>query len=827
MRALTRRPARCVTGFRLGPALVLVSALALAACDSAEDRAEAHYQRAVELLAQGDDDRAMIEFRNVFRQVNAHTEARRAYARLLRDRGELPAALNQYQRLVEQDSSDVAGARELTELALQLRDLSTARTSAELAYALAPEDPEIRALKATLDYSMGGSGRDDAVEMARAVVAELPGNVAAQMVLIADRLQQNDAAGALALADTALASAPADEGLRLTRLAALERLGDQAEIGAELGRMVELFPDNTGMRQGLVQWHLREGDQDAALAVLRASAELHPEDPQGQLTVVQFLYELQGPAAARAEVERLIAAQPDATPYRRALAGLDFSEGRTDEAIAAMRALLVDAPASDDTREVQVALAGMLDAVGDVAGRDAMIAAVLEGDPTHVGALKLRARAFIAEDQPDRAVQDMRTALGQAPRDPEIMTIMAFAHDREGSRELAGERFAMAAEVSNYAAPEAVRYARFLMQDDRAGPAEGVIIEALRRTPNDPDLLQMLGQIHLARGDWVRARQVAGILRQQGDPAADGIAAELEVASLRGEDRRGETLAMLEGMASGGEDLRAMALLMQAHVEAGDLGAARTYVEAMLAEDPDSLAGRQMMAGLEVLEGDLATGEALYREVIASDPDLPQPHQALVTLLAGTGRQDEALAALDAGIAATGEDGQLLFLKAGLLEGRGDVDGAIAVYETLYARDSSSILIANNLASLLTTRSGSDAAALERAFAIARRLRGTDVPYFQDTYGWILHLRGDNEQALSYLEPAARALPGHALVHFHLGEAQLAGGDPAAARISFERAIELGGPEATLPQLAVARQRLGEIAEMPAAAPQAGAGQEG
>ena len=37
----------------------------------------------------------------------------------------------------------------------------------------------------------------------------------------------------------------------------------------------------------------------------------------------------------------------------------------------------------------------------------------------------------------------MRTALAQAPRDPEIMTIMALAHERQGSRELAGERLAL------------------------------------------------------------------------------------------------------------------------------------------------------------------------------------------------------------------------------------------------------------------------------------------------------------------------------------------------------------------------------------------------
>ena len=48
------------------------------------------------------------------------------------------------------------------------------------------------------------------------------------------------------------------------------------------------------------------------------------------------------------------------------------------------------------------------------------------------------------------------------------------------------------------------------------------------------------------------------------------------------------------------------------------------------------------------------------------------------------------------------------------------------------------------------------------------------MPYFQDTYGWILHRRGDSDQALGYLAPAAAALPGNALVQFHLAETELA-----------------------------------------------------
>jgi len=799
---------------RLAPTLLLFAALALGGCEGKEARAEGHYQRGLDYAAAGDLDRARIEFRNVFRLNPAHGEARLAFARLLRDAGDAEAALEQYLLLVDQDRGSLEGQRELAALALGLQDFATAAAAAGRALEIAPADPEVRALKATLDYRAAGedvAARAAALEIARAVLAETPASVPAHMVLIADAMNAGDPAAALARADAALAAVPGDEGLHLVRLAALERLGDTAGVGAEIARMTELFPDNAAVAEAQVQWLMGQGDLAGAEAALRELAARDPAAPEPALTVARFLYETAGPEAARAELDRLVAAAADPLPFQRARAGLDFAEGRRDEAIAALRALTTDAEAGDRTRDIQADLAAMLDAAGDAAGRDALIAAVLAGDAGHVGALKLRARAAIAADNPDLAIQDLRRALAAAPRDPEILTIMAIAHEREGSRELAGERLALAVEVSGQAPGESLRYARFLMQDGRLGPAEGVAAAALRRAPDDPELLLTLGQIHVARRDWSRVDQVAGLLRAQGDPAALEMATGLEMASLAGQDRAGESLEMLRGLAGTGENAAAMGQLMQAYVAASDFEAAQTWLDGLLAADPASLPGRMMQAGLMAVRGETAEAEALYRALIAEAPALPQPHQALFALLAGQGRVDDAEAALAAGLPATGDDPDLLFLQAGLLESRGDVDGAIAVYERLYARDSANPLLANNLASLLTTHR-TDPASLERAFAIARRLRGSDVPHFQDTFGWILHRRGDSAGALPFLETAAAALPDNPLVQLHLGEALHALDRPAEARARFLRVLELagGGEDA-------ARARLAEIDAAPAA----------
>lgn len=799
------------------PTILLISALALAACDTPTERAEQHYQRATELLAAGDPDRAMVEFRNVFRLNGEHVAARAQYAALLRDRGDVRGALGQYLRLVELDPGNAAAYRDVTELALRMQDFETAEVNIVQAFRLDPADPMTRALKATLDYRRG-EDRAGAVAMAEDVTAEAPEIVPAQMVVIADRLAAEDPAAALAQADTALAAVPGDEGLHLVRLAALEALEDMDGIGAELKTMTALFPDNAGVRDGLIRWHLHQGDTDAAEAILRARAAEAPDDPAPALVVVQFLLELRGPEAARAELQARIAASADPHPYQRALAGLDFAQGDRDAAIAALRRLLEGAEPSDGTRDLQVTLAEMLAATGMGEESAALIETVLAGDKTNVAALKLRARAAIEADRPEAAIEDMRAALAQAPRDPEIMTIMALAHEREGNRELMGERLSLAVETSDRAPEETLRYANFLMQDDRTGPAEGVVVDALRRAPENRGLLNMLGRIHIARKDWARADQVAGILRAQGDPVATAMATTLTAQGLAGQGRTAETVALLEDLAGPDGNASAMAELVRTQVAAGDAAAAQTYLDDLLAKDPASLPGRLLQAGLWAIGGETDQAEALYRALIDEAPGLAQPWQALFALLAGQGRVEEAEAVLAAGIEAAGDTGPLMFMQAGVLEARGDLPGAIAVYEALYARDSSAPVIANNLASLLTGQNAApDPATLDRAFAIARRLRASDVPQFRDTYGWILHLRGDSARGLTYLEPASDALPGLAQVWYHRGEAEFALKRWDKAQASFERALAAEESGSLLPEADAVRARLDEIGNRSAA----------
>ena len=87
--------------------------------------------------------------------------------------------------------------------------------------------------------------------MAEGVLKEVPGNLPAQMVLIADRMRAEDDAGAIELIETALQGAPQGGGLHLAQARGAGSAAATTPRSAPSSvRMTELFPENQAVRPG-------------------------------------------------------------------------------------------------------------------------------------------------------------------------------------------------------------------------------------------------------------------------------------------------------------------------------------------------------------------------------------------------------------------------------------------------------------------------------------------------------------------------------------------------------------------------------------------------
>lgn len=797
-------------------ALLVAAPLVLGQCDTAEERGERHFQSGVELAEAGDTDRALVELRNVFQLDGRHREARQLYAKLERERGNSGEAYGQYLRLVEQYPRDFEARRNLGEMAINRMDWPDVERHLDVAAEIDPDDLSVRAMVATMEYREAireedAEARAAAAKEARAVLREDDDSLIARRIVINELLSGDDPQAALPEIVRALEQERDNLEYHELKLRLLQADGQTEAATEQFEAMHARFPDNEALRDGLISWYMELGDTDAAEGFLRDLAA-QSDEPGPSVTVVRFLRETEGDEVAEAELDRLIESGEHTATFRAARASLMLERGEVDAALSELEDTVEGAEPSDEIHDIRTTLAELHERTGDEAAARAEVERILEADGDHAGALKKRARWLIEDDDPDAALRALRRAQQSAPRDPEVLTLMARTYERIGDRQLAGDRLSLAAEVSGQAPVESLSYARFLIEEDRLSTARAVLDDALRQSPQNVDLMRTLGEVHIADGAWERAESQIAQLREIDSAAARGATNALRNSLLVAQERTDESIAFLQGLIDRGEaDIRAAARIVEGHMNAGRIEAAEDYLDDALAEDPEQPVLRFLRAGVNAIRGDAEAAEEIYAALIEEYPSDEAPVRALYQMQRQLGETDAAEETLDTALERMPDSVWLNWARAGDLENSGDFEGAIAIYEHLYESNRDNAVIANNLASLISTHR-SDAEDLERAHSIARRLRDSDVPAFQDTYGWIAHRRGNHEEALRHLEPAAEGLPDDPLVQYHLGMTYAALERHDAARETLQRALELaaGSP---WPQFIEAQETLATLPE--------------
>lgn len=797
--------------FKIFSMLALVGLLA--ACESSEERAEGHYQSGLKLLEENDVERALVEFRNVFNLNGSHREARQVYARIVREQGKRREAYGQYLRLVEQYPDDLEGRIALAEMAFVDQSWEEFDRHSSVAIEAAPEAPRIKTIAAAAAYRSAiqdddGPARRAAHAQVIALTEEQPDSRILLQLEIAGYIADMTYSKALEAIDRAIANEPETRNYYNMRLAVLNQLEETAEIETQLRDMVTLFPEDDVVKQTLIRFYMSRDEADKAENFLREIADPDAEEPSLYLSLLQLIGELRGPEALMAELDRVIGEVSEPATYRAMRAGLVFQQGDRTKGIADMEAILEGAEPSGDTNRIKVLLARMLLDTGNDVGARRLVEEVLTADPGQVDALRMSATWQIEADDMDGAIATLRQALDQAPQDVASMTLMSRAYLRAGNRDLARDFLSLAVDASNSAPAEAVRYARFLADEERYIPAEQVLVAALRANSDNPDLLVELGRTYLLMEDEPRLRQVIASLSRLDTPATKRAAIGFETTLIERERGTEAALSYLEGVSDDlGNPLTAAGAMIRARISSGDTAGALDTARAALAEDPDDLARLYLLANTQAATGDLPAAEATYRALIEDHPNRARLWLELIRIVAAQGRTDEMDPLITEGLAVNADAPDLLWVRAGILERDGDIEGAIVIYEDLYQRNSNSVIIANNLASLLSSRRD-DEASLARAATVAARLRDLAQPAFQDTWGWIAFRQGRLEEALPPLEAAAAGLPRDPIVQYHLGRAYEAAARPEEAIAQYERAIEVGGEDSTLSQVEDARSRL-------------------
>lgn len=765
--------------------VMLVIALTLSACKTSEERAEEYYESGLELIEGGDYDRGIVELRNVFEFDGSHRDARFLLATTLLEQKNQPrAAYGQLLRLAEQYPDDIETRILLSELAFDGTNWDELVLHGAKAVELAPDGTRGKAIAIALAYHDATISKDDSerraqAQAAQALLSSLPDSNMLRKLVLDSMLLNGDLTQAMGALEWFIEREPDNLQHWLLRLKILLKNNDMKGFEAQLLVMMERFPDNVENKQMLLKFYMERGQNDDAEAFLRRLTEAAaPDDAQLQAELV---------------------------PFQIIQAGLIFARGAPNEAIASLEDILETAGPSEQTYNIRVALARMMLSTGNEVGARAQIEAVLAADQSHPTALKMQASWQIQTDEAEAAINSLRMALDRAPEDAQAMGLMAEAYARSGRTELSQDFLALAVEASGNTPTESLRYVQQLIGQESYLPAEDILTSALRLAPKNVDLLSALGDLYLRMEEMGRAEQVFKTLRGIDTPQAQQASTRLEALWISTRYGVEEAIGYLEGIASSVDaTLGSQARLVRVRLATGDAPGALALSRALLVKNPDNLGLQAITASVEAANGNFDVAITIYRGILEAEPLAANIWLEMARVTQRLDGDTAAAEIVKEALSVVPEDSNLLWASASYREREGDIDEAINIYEVLYERNSGSVVVANNLASMLVTYRNDDAS-LQRAWTVARRFRDTDIPAMQDTFGWILHRRGESAEALPHLEAAAHNLPNDPLVQYHLGMTYEALGRSDDALPLFQKTVKIAGPDDQREQIVEAR----------------------
>ena len=775
-------------------AVLVLGALQLMGCSSREQRAQSYYENGKSYLEKQDFVKARIELRNALQNKPDMVEAWRALTKVDEHDKNLQGLSGDLRKIVELDAKDVNARVQLAKLFLLGGALENALKTTNEAIDIEPQNASIVALKAVVLFRL--KDPDGAIKTAQTAIEIDPGNTDARVVLASTKFMQGDSDAALKILADVPSAHQEDLGVLFLKVNIFNRLGNLQEVESLLRQLIALHPDEPAFRTQLVRFYVSNKRPDDAIKELRAVVVANPTDINAELQLVNLLGTINGAAAARAELVARINAGGSVFPYQIALAKLDFSQGNITDSTQLLEKLITGSSSPDDILTARTTLAEMHMSRNNIAAAEPIISEILRLDSRNTTGLRLRASIRIDRGQIDDAITDLRAALNDQPRSPELLASLGIAYERSGSIELADKSFFDAVKASGFAPVYGLNYIAFLKRRGLGTRVENVLVDLASRNPANVAILSALAQAKLERQDWVGAHAIADAIRRLGDKS--DISDQISGAAFFGEKKFDDSLAALQSLYDVNPNaVQPMAQLVSVYMQTKQIDKAEAFLQAALKANPANAEALVLMGGVQLAKNNPDQAVNSFEAAIKQQPKDAIGYRALADLYARQRKPDEALKIVQAGLEQQPKNFALRLTKAGLLEAKGESEPAIAEYEAMLKDQPGSMIVANNLASLLTDYR-TDKASFAQANSLAALLKNSEVPQFKDTLGWVAYQQSDYPTAIAYLEDAAVKLPNYAMIQYHLGMSYLAAGQDANASERFKKARELAPNDVAL-----------------------------
>lgn len=792
---------------RAAVVLAVSGVLLLNACGGAQARKAKHFEKGQTYLADGNFEKARVEFQNALQIAPTDPEARFEMGVVDEKLLKIREAAQFYQGVIDV-SPDHLGAR--THLA-RLFVLSGAPDRAmdvmKPAIEKHPDNSELLTLRAAVHVQQ--QDLTAALPDAERAVQLDPRNEEAIATLAGIYSANKSFDKAQTLLEEAIVRIPTSVDLRIVLTQVYANQNRPADAERVLTELVKLRPEEKSHRIRLAQYYAGLGKLDEAEQALREGVKSNPSDREMKLLLIDFLANRRGNDAAEKQLKSFVAAEPTDFELKFALAKFYVATRRANLAEALYREVIDSEKLDSAGLAARDRLAELRAQQNDAAGAEKLIAEVLAKSPRDDDALVLRGDIALAKQDPKSAIADLRAVLRDQPNSIPVLRTLARAHVANGEPAVAEDTMRRAVEANPKDAGVRLDLAQLLAQLGKPEEAKPFLTDLVRDQPTNVPALVTLFQVCAVTKDYTAAKMAADALVATNPKAAVGYLYQGIVAE---QNKQTDQALHLYGQAADlqpdtVEPLEAQIRLLTI---ANRVPEALKRLDEVVARDPLSPLALKLKGDLLAGQHRYADAQQAYNLAIARTPKWGPSYQGLARAQFAANQPEAALATLHKGEEVAEQSEPLSVEVGAYYERRGMVDEAIKQYEALLARAPHADIAANNLAMLLATRK-SDPASLDRAKALAARFAESPNMAFLDTYGWVLFKHGEAAASVSVLERVVAKQPNAAEARYHLGMALAQAGSSAAARENLTRAVDSG---VKFPGLDEAKATLEKLAQL-------------
>jgi tetratricopeptide (TPR) repeat protein len=603
-----------------------------------------------------DPDRAKQLVALALERAPDDAEVQRTRAKVALARSDVAEALRAAQRAVELERDSAESWLELgaaQQALIRVRQLAGLRAGPEVFQAAIDAFAEVDRLR----------GGDTWAQVQRArVFAAWAGHreeaIAMFRAAIENAKRRDDAQGRLVAAKAFDDFARAERNVPLRQESLREvveadeqdfRAWDELMIHSELGsvprgeevcrELVAKRPEDPRAHRVYARYFTRKKQPAKTVAYLRGVIEGGVDSPLLWEELVNVHITGNQLADARAGFLEMSKRFPGDPVTRGIEARLALAEGRPADAAPILRELMKQRESVEGQRMLAMAeqrLGNLTEAVHAI---DRAVALTTPKADLY----RLKARIHFDAKQWASVIVAYRTVEGLgrrlSPRDALRRAIALYGYGRPDLGRLALEELLSA---PDFPADVAIEYAH-REGSARFETAQGVLLEALSRSPGDPDLLEALAKLEGAAGrrEQTLARLDAEIAAGRAVPRTLLLRARLLIAQGALDRAEADALRAFEAapLLPGTADL-----LIEIYRRQGRLAEAQRSFEEAEAAGVLHVGARLLLARLQVGAGELEKGQQTLEKVVAEQPELPGPRNDLAYVLAARGEQlDRAL----------------------------------------------------------------------------------------------------------------------------------------------------------------------------------------